>query len=86
MVAIIALFFPRFVTFCLWAFSTWFVGVFQTALWPILGFFFMPYTLLWYSAVIQWYGGVWGNFQLIILVVAVLADLSSSGSAASSRD
>jgi hypothetical protein len=46
----------------------------------------MPYTLLWYSAVIQWYGGVWGNFQLIILVVAVLADLSSSGSAASSRD
>ena len=42
---------PRILILALWFFSTWFGGVFDSLLWPILGFIFAPTTLLWYSAV-----------------------------------
>ncbi len=55
----IALFTPRLVIVLLWFFTAWFRGLFNTALWPILGFVFLPTTFLWYTAVIHWYNGVW---------------------------
>ncbi len=82
MVILLALFVPRILSAYLWYSTLWFTGVFDTKLWPILGFIFMPYTMLWYSAVVNWYGGVWGLWQIVILVVAILADISSDGSAA----
>jgi hypothetical protein len=82
MAVIIALFVPRLVAVYLYFFSNWFAGVFETTLWPVLGFVFMPYTMLWYSAVTNWHGGVWGIFQMAIMAVAIIADLSSNGSAA----
>jgi len=72
---IISLVVPRLLIFCLWAFSGWFKGVFTTWYWPLLGFFCMPHTTLWYSAVKNWYGGEWGFPQLLILILAVLMDL-----------
>ena len=43
---VIALMAPRILILALWFFSTWFVGIFATLLWPILGFIFAPTTLL----------------------------------------
>ncbi len=77
-----ALFAPRFVIFLLWLASSWFNGVFETRLWPLLGFFFLPLTLLWYSVVINWFGGEWTWWQLVILIAAVLGDLHSDRGAA----
>lgn len=77
LLGIFALFAPRFVIFLLWLASSWFTGVFETRLWPLLGFFFMPLTLLWYSAVMNWFGGQWDWVQLIILAIAIVADLGS---------
>jgi hypothetical protein len=37
----------------------------------------MPFTLLWYSAVINIFGGVWGPIPLVGLIIAVILDLSS---------
>lgn len=71
---------PRVTTLILYFFTRWFDGVFSTMLWPILGFIFMPYTMLWYSAVVNWNGGQWGAFQILVLVIAVIADLSSNKS------
>jgi hypothetical protein len=79
-VALFALLTPRLVIAGLWLLSDWFVGVFDTMLWPVLGFFFAPTTLLWYSAVHHWFGGEWGTVQIIGLVFAILIDLSPASS------
>jgi hypothetical protein len=63
----------------LWFFTTWFSGMFVNLLWPLLGFIFLPTTLLWYSAVQNWYGGVWGTWPVVGLVVALMIDVSPAG-------
>src|SRR5688572_26947736 len=75
---IIALIAPRFLIVMLWLFTSWFKGIFATALWPILGFFFLPATLLWYTAVHNWWDGHWGVFQIIGIVIALMIDLGPS--------
>lgn len=76
LVALIALLTPRLVIVGLWLFTAWFVGLFNTLLWPILGFFFAPTTLLWYTAVQHWFGGEWGTLQIVGLVFTLIIDLS----------
>ena len=72
---IISLIVPRLLIALLWLFSGWFNNVFETRAWPILGFLFMPHTMLWYSAVQNWFGGKWEFLQILILILAVLMDL-----------
>jgi hypothetical protein len=67
---------PRLVVALLWLFSHWFEGLFSSALWPILGFVFLPTTLLWYTAVLHWFGGQWTLGPIVGLVLAILIDLS----------
>lgn len=50
--------------------------MFATLLWPVLGFFFAPTTLLWYSAVQHWFGGEWSLWPVVGIVIAILIDLS----------
>ncbi|HUP88057.1 MAG TPA: hypothetical protein VM100_01780 [Longimicrobiales bacterium] len=73
---LIALFTPRFLIIMLWLFSSWFKGVFGSAIWPVLGFLFLPTTLLWYTAVQNWWGGHWGALQVIGVIIALLIDMS----------
>jgi hypothetical protein len=77
--AIIALMAPRIVVALLWFFSRWFEGLFPTLLWPILGFLFLPTTLLWYSAVQRWFGGQWTLWPIVGIVIALLIDVSPAG-------
>jgi len=77
--ALLALAAPRLVVVALWLFTSWFAGVFGSALWPILGFFFLPTTLLWYVAVQHWFGGVWSFWPIVGLVVALIIDVSPAG-------
>jgi hypothetical protein len=73
---LLALVAPRLVVACLWFFTHWFHGMFSNLLWPILGFVFLPTTLLWYSAVQHWYGGQWTLWPVVGLVVALMIDMS----------
>jgi len=75
-VALIALAAPRLAIVLLWFFSTWFKGLFDTILWPILGFVFLPTTFLWYSAVQHWWGGRWTLWPVVGIVLALMIDLS----------
>jgi hypothetical protein len=72
---IFAVFSPRLVLALIAIFTHWFSAAFNTMLWPILGFFFMPYTTLAYMAAMlnnnHSVSGVW----LLLLIVAVLIDL-----------
>ena len=84
--ALVALLFPRVLILILWFFTEWFTGVFSSVLWPVLGFFFLPLTMLWYSVVINYYEGQWTMFTIIVMVVAVLIDLGSLGGGYKSRN
>ena len=76
---IIALFLPRVVIVLLWLFTTWFQGVFDTFIIPVLGFIFLPYTLLWYTVVQHTWGGEWGILQVVIMALAIAFDLAPAG-------
>jgi hypothetical protein len=69
----------------LWFFTDWFDGVFDTLLWPILGFIFLPVTTLWYSYVINNSAGEWNTTNIIIMVIAVVIDMGSWGSGYKNR-
>ncbi|HEX5521447.1 MAG TPA: hypothetical protein VFX29_07100 [Longimicrobiaceae bacterium] len=74
--ALIGLFVPRVLLLALWFLTNWFQGMFDTLLWPVLGFIFLPTTLLWYSAVQHWYGGEWSLIPIVGIVIALLIDIS----------
>jgi hypothetical protein len=76
LLVLIALIAPRVVIAVLALMTTWFEGMFANLLWPILGFLFLPTTLLWYSVVQNYYDGVWGGLQILVLIVAVIIDIS----------
>ena len=67
---------PRLVAVFLYFFTTWFKGIFATPLYPILGFIFLPTTMLWYTAVVHWFGGQWTPGAVIGLVIALAIDVS----------
>ena len=79
-VAVIALIAPRIVILALYFFSTWFVGIFASLVWPILGFIFAPTSLLWYTAVHHFFGGVWSLWPIVGMVIAAMIDLSPASS------
>jgi hypothetical protein len=74
-VLLFALLAPRVVIALLWLLTTWFQGMFNSLLWPLLGLVFLPTTLLWYSVVHNWLGGQWGTVGLVGLVLALLLDI-----------
>ena len=74
--ALIALITPRLMIVGLWLLTDWFTGVFETMFWPLVGFFFAPTTLLWYSAVEHWFGGEWGTLQIVVGVITLMIDFS----------
>lgn len=79
LLALLALVTPRLAVALLWFFTRWFDGIFTSLLWPILGFIFLPTTLLWYTAVQHWFGGQWTLWPIVGLVLALLIDVSPAG-------
>ena len=78
LLAALALFFPRVVIVVLVIFSNYIGAAYNTILWPLLGFIFMPYTTLAYAFGINSAGSIRGLY-LVLVVVAVLADIGSLG-------
>ena len=76
LLALLALAVPRVVILLLLFFTSWFQGIFSTILWPILWFIFLPTTLLWYTAVQHWFGGHWGLWPVVGIVIALMIDIS----------
>lgn len=81
---ILAMLIPRVVMFFIWLLTDWFSRAFGNFLLPLLGFFFMPYTTLAYTAAKVSGGGVEG-WWLVLLVVAIIADIGHWGGGVSSR-
>jgi hypothetical protein len=79
---ILGYFFPRLIIFLLYIFTGWWSAAFHSIIWPLLGFFFMPVTTLWYGVSETYFGD---DAQTIGLVVAVLADLGLIGRGAKGK-
>lgn len=81
LVAGIAAFFPRHAIVLIAIFSDWLGDAYDTWGWPLLGFFFMPYTTLGYALAWHWGGGDVALPGVVLIVVTVLLDLSAHTSA-----
>ena len=74
---------PRLGLFLMWLFS-YTATAFQTNIWPLLGFFFMPYTTCAYAIGMNENAGFKG-WSLVLLILAVVMDLGSHGGSARHR-
>jgi hypothetical protein len=78
LLALLALLAPRVVSVILWLFTDWFARPFAgNFLLLVLGIVVLPFTTLAYAWAVNAEGGVHSTFFLVVMVVAVLVDLSS---------
>jgi hypothetical protein len=76
---------PRLALALVFIFSNYLGRAYDSMLWPLLGFFFMPLTTLAYAWAMNTHGNVSGIY-LVAVVIAVLMDLGLiGGSGASAR-
>ena len=88
LLVIIAMLLPRLLMFFIWLLTDWFGKSFDTVIWPVLGFVFLPYTTLAYLAAMLNNNHSVSGWWTVLLVVAVLVDLGhlcSSGDKAARR-
>lgn len=85
LLGVIGLIFPRILIVVLYFLTDWFAGMFDSILWPLLGVILAPFTLLWYSVVIHYFGGEWSLIPIVGIVIAIAADFGGLGSASRNR-
>jgi hypothetical protein len=83
LIVLFALLVPRVSLVVMWL-SGYGGRAFDSVLWPLLGFFFMPYTTCAYAIGINSKGGFEG-WTLVLLIVGVLLDFGGHGGAARYR-
>ena len=84
LIGCLALAAPRVAIVVVVIFSDFIGRNYQTTIWPLLGFFFMPLTTLAYAWAINTNGSVSGLY-LAIVVVTVLMDLGLIGGGEAAR-
>jgi hypothetical protein len=84
LIVLLALLLPRLTLVFVYLFTTYLQQAYRTAIWPVLGFLFMPLTTLAYALAINANGSVSGIYFGITLVAALM-DLSAMGSGAAGR-
>src|SRR4051812_26126776 len=86
LVVLLAFFFPRVVLVLLWLLNQPYLSAaFQNWIWPVLGFFFLPYTTLAYAWAWHASGGNISGAPLVVVIIAVLVDLGALGGGARAR-
>ena len=82
---LLAFFTPRIVLFLLWLFSNNYLSsAFETALWPILGFFFLPATTIGYAIAQNEFGGLSG-LGIVAVLIGLAVDVGLLGGGARQR-
>ena len=82
--AVLVVAFPRVAIVLLYLFTTFFSHVYNSVLIPLLGFIFLPLTLITYTYLLHAHIAM-GLGSLIALLVAVVLDLGLVGGAARGR-
>jgi hypothetical protein len=85
LLALCGLLMPRLVIIVLAIFTEYMAMAYETTIWPVLGWFFMPFTTLAYcAAMVNNDHQVTGGW-IVIMIIAVIMDLGSNGNATRSR-
>ena len=82
LLALLAVAFPRVAIVLLWLFTTFFSVLHNNLVIPLLGFIFLPLTLIVYTYLLRVYGGHIGTTQLVFLFIAAIVDLGLLGGGA----
>ncbi len=77
--ALIALALPRVLMVFIVLLTDAFARAFETRLWPILGFLFMPYTTLAYMAAMRYNAHTLADGWLALFIAAVILDAGHWG-------
>jgi hypothetical protein len=75
---------PRLVMVVLWLFTNYLSRAFETFIWPLFGFFFLPTTTIAYAIAQNSFQGLRG-VGLLIFVLGVLLDFGLIGGGARGR-
>jgi hypothetical protein len=84
LVGCLALGTPRLAILLVVLFSDYLGRAYETTIWPVLGFFFMPLTTLSYAFAVNSNGSIEGMY-LVLVVVTVLLDLGLVGAGSRTR-
>jgi hypothetical protein len=84
-VGCLALMLPRLTLVLVALFSNYISQAYESWVWPVLGFFFLPLTTLAYAWAWHFGEGSVSGIGLVVVVLAVLIDLGLLGSGESSR-
>ena len=79
LVGCLALFAPRLAIILVVIFSDYIGRAYETWIWPLLGFFFLPLTTLAWAWAINTGEGSVSGLRLVVVVLAVLIDLGLLG-------
>jgi hypothetical protein len=82
--ALLAVAFPRIAILLLWLFTTFFNGVYHGIVIPILGFIFLPLTLIVYTYLLRTNQPMAAP-QLVFIFIAIIIDLGLVGGGAFRR-
>ena len=85
LLALLAVAFPRVAIVLLWLFTSFFNGLYHEIIIPVLGFLFLPLTLIVYSYLLRSSHGALSTQQLVFLFIAVVLDLGLVGGGTFSR-
>ena len=78
LLAILIVAFPRIAIVLLYFFTSFFSGVYDTVLLPLLGFLFLPFTLIAYTFLANMHQPHDTTF-LVVMFIAVIVDLGLIG-------
>ena len=76
---VIALAVPRVLLFIAFLMTNWFGRAFETRLWPLLGFLFMPYATLAYIAAMLNNNHALTGGWLVLFIAAIVVDVTHWG-------
>ncbi len=79
LLAVLAVAFPRIACILLWLFTNFFTGVYNNIVIPVLGFLFLPLTLIVYTYLQKIHPGTLTTQGLIFIFIAVVIDLGLLG-------
>jgi hypothetical protein len=76
--AALGLLMPRLILFVSWLFTDYLERAYDTWIWPVLGFFFLPTTTLCYAIAVNAFDGVRG-WGLILTIAGLAIDIGLVG-------
>ena len=85
LLAVLVVAFPRIAIILLYLFTNFFTHVYHSLLIPVLGFLFLPITLIAYTYLVNTHAALGSVTSLVVLFIAIILDLGLLGGSTRGR-